>query len=79
MKSFLAYVICTICCFGDFSYSEKSPTSDKNSYVISLGSNCIPALHLSHHRLRTFTSFFDWNVTPFESLISLIQNDYNDY
>jgi hypothetical protein len=48
-------------------------------YVISLGSNCMPALHAQHHELRTLAFPFDWNFTPFKSLISLIKNDFQDF
>lgn len=60
------------------------PCSDDEMYqqpyvAISLGANCISALHLTNHGIRIRSFPFDWNVTPFDSLCSLIANDFQDF
>lgn len=45
--------------------------------AISLGENCDPAMHLKEHNIRSRSFPFDWNIIPFPSLYSLIENDFD--
>lgn len=46
---------------------------------ISLGSMCFPAKHLTHHDLHLRSYPFDWNITPFEALYNIIDNDFESF
>lgn len=47
--------------------------------VISLGYRCQVALHLRFNDLRRAAYPFDWLITPFESLYSLLENDFDGF
>jgi hypothetical protein len=63
-----------------YSESEEWLELQQEKFIaISLGSNCFPANHLRDHDLHVRSFPFDWNVTLFESLYSLIENDFEGY
>lgn len=43
--------------------------------IFSLGSNCTPSLQINRHLGIKPTSPFDWLVTPFDSIIKILQTD----
>jgi hypothetical protein len=46
---------------------------------ISLGSMCFPGVHLTDHGLHLRSYPFDWNITPFQALYRILQNDFVDF
>lgn len=47
---------------------------------ISLGPWCATAASMSKHGLRSWSGPFDWVLTPcFESVLNLIENDFEDF
>jgi hypothetical protein len=46
---------------------------------LSLGSDCQVAHHISHIKPNTIPHFFDWLATPIQSLIRLIENDFEGF
>ena len=47
--------------------------------VISLGETCNVATALKDHNLRKQSLPFDWNITPFYSLLSILDDDFQDF
>ena len=48
-------------------------------YFVSLGSDCSVALYLRDKGLRTIAFPFDWCVTSMESVLQMIENDFEDF
>lgn len=48
-------------------------------YIIPLGLNCDVAHFLRKNGLRKSAFPFDWNITPIETVIQLIENDFEDF
>lgn len=46
---------------------------------ISLGTSCVVAAALSKHGLRSAAGPFDWCVSPFESVLTLMETDFCDF
>lgn len=51
----------------------------KSPVFISLGCDCQPAYHLALNGLREAAYPFDWTVVPFDSLYSILENDFNGF
>lgn len=50
-----------------------------SAIIIPIGGNCSAAAAVSWHGLRKVAYPFDWNITPFAALYSLIENDFADF
>lgn len=59
-------------------YSENSWLY-KEKIAISLGCNCTSAGQLDNENIHYATFPFDWCITPVESIIKCINNDFNDF
>ena len=46
---------------------------------ISLGGMCTVAAALSKNGLRSTSGPFDWLISPLESVITLLENDFRDF
>ena len=53
--------------------------SHQDSVIISLGRRCDVAHHLRNFKLREEAFPFDWIILPFDSLCSLLLNDFEDF
>lgn len=47
--------------------------------IISLGINCQPAYQLRVHNLRYEAFPFDWIICPFETLITILEDDFKHF
>ncbi len=47
--------------------------------AISLGENCFPALHLREHGIRIRSFPFDWDITPFPALYTVLKHDFDGF
>lgn len=47
--------------------------------IVSLGENCFPALHLREHGLRIRSFPFDWDITPFPALYSILYHNFEGF
>ena len=47
--------------------------------AVSLGENCFPAAHIMDHQIRIRSFPFDWNITSFDSLYAIIENDFDGF
>jgi len=52
---------------------------EHKAYVVSLGSNCRGAFFARYYKIRSFALPFDWCLTPYRSLYSLIQHDFKSF
>lgn len=59
---------------------KKILLGDRNAYeIIPFGLNCTPAHYLRGMGLRVTALPFDWNVTPVQSAIQLMENGFTDF
>jgi len=49
------------------------------THIISLGSNCSPAIYLRDHHIREYAHPFDWAVTPFQAVLDHFENDFDSF
>lgn len=47
--------------------------------AVSLGYNCVPALHLRDYGLRLRSFPFDWNITPFDAMYAILEHDFEGF
>jgi hypothetical protein len=50
-----------------------------NTYYIPIGNNCAPTWYLQKIGYRNFAFPFDWTVTPINSAIEILNNDFEDF
>jgi len=58
------------------SLEDVSALKNEPFLAISLGYNCWPAAHLQDHALRKRSFPFDWMITSFETIYSLLETDF---
>ena len=61
------------------TFKEIISKPKANYEVIPLGINCAIANYLRLYNLRKHALPFDWIVTPIQSAIKLIDNDFDDF
>lgn len=59
--------------------TDSSPFHPELTEIISIGANCDAAHFLRENSLRRSAYPFDWNITPIQSVISLIENDFEGF
>lgn len=50
-----------------------------NVYYIPIGNSCKPTWYLQKMGYRKFAFPFDWTVTPLESVIEILKNDFEEF
>ena len=85
----IVFLVWTITSLSAYTFDwRKELLSEKEGVVrlkenpfitISLGANCGVAEAMARNGVRMASFPFDWIVTPFESLYSLIKNDFLDF
>lgn len=61
------------------TFEEIISKPKANYQVIPLGIKCTVANYLNLYNLRKYALPFDWNVTPIQSAIELLSNDFDGF
>lgn len=77
----LLFLSCFLTINTDQSIEDVTECADtKQEYLcVSLGYNCFPALNLEDNNLRAWAFPFDWNITSFNGLCNILENDFLDF
>lgn len=65
---------------GKARSAQLEPVSKQMEFeIVPVGVNCDVAHYLREHSLRQAAYPFDWTVTPIQSVIALLRNDFQDF
>jgi hypothetical protein len=62
-----------------YNTTDDSELLKESFFAISLGSNCMPSIHLRNSPLHKRSFPFDVCATPFKALYEIIENDFVDF
>jgi hypothetical protein len=70
-----------VCCLLHITLKSELPSirTEQEPVPISLGTHCVAAYMLNHHKIRTVSFPFDWLSTPFSALYSAIEDDFQNF